>query len=326
MRAHFQWRFLQVLPILMILMILQAPLTGTRAQETFRGVHVYYKFENDFLSFDIKGTDKYYSGGNRIGINFPGKKKPDVLHAISFNVEIYTARGISRTVDMLTIDDYPYSGISYLAYRQSRLSKDKRNLFSFGTSVGLTGSQSYGREMQSLMHKLIHYRLPMGWDGQIELGTMLQVSGEHTHSWYSGRSIKFNTIASMEWGTLFNRVMVGTEVKIGRNGFPFNEYDLQILPSLNGKRSGLNAFLRPTLTGVVYNKMLEAQNGNLSVENGRYGKRDIQRVVAGFSLGASWYSRRMGISLVQYANSREFRAAGAHKYVAVDIIWRFGGR
>ena len=121
MRAHFQWRFLQVLPILMILMILHAPLTGTRAQETFRGVHVYYKFENDFLSFDTKGTDKYYSGGNRIGIIFPGKKKPDVLHAISLNAEIYTARGISRTVDMLTIDDYPYSGISYLAYRQSRL-------------------------------------------------------------------------------------------------------------------------------------------------------------------------------------------------------------
>jgi len=323
MRSHFQWRLLQVLPFLMIL---QAPMMGARAQETFRGVHVYYKFENDFLSFDTKGTDKYYSGGNRIGIIFPGKKKPCVLHAISLNAEIYTARGISRTGDVLTIDDYPYSGISYLAYRQSRLSKDKRNLFSFGASAGFTGSQSYGREMQNMMHKLIHYRLPLGWDGQIELGAMLQVSGEHTHSWYSGRSIKFNTIASMEWGTIFNRLMLGAEVKIGRNGFAFNEYDLQILPSLNGKRSGLNAFLRPTLTGVVYNKMLEAQNGKLSVENGRYGKRDIQRVVAGFSLGASWYSKRMGISLVQHANGREFRAAGAHKYGEVNIIWSFGGR
>ena len=323
MRAYFQWRLLQVLPVLVIL---QAPLMGTWAQETFRGVHVYYKFENDFLSFDTKGTDRYYSGGNRIGINFRGKKKPDVLHAIRLNAEIYTARGISRTVDMLTIDDYPYSGISYLTYRQSRLSKDKRNLFSLGASAGLTGSHSYGREMQNMMHKLIQYRLPLGWDGQIELGTMLQVKGEHTHSWYSGRSLKFNTVASMEWGTLFNRVMVGTEVKIGRNGFAFNEYDLQILPSLTGKRSGLSVFLRPTITGVVYNKMLEAQNGKLSVENGRYEKRDIQRVVAGFSLGASWYSRRMGISLVQHANGREFRAAGPHKYGEVDIIWRFGGR
>jgi hypothetical protein len=130
----------------------------------------------------------------------------------------------------------------------------------------------------------------------------------------------------MEWGTLFNRVMVGTEVKIGKNGFAFNEYDLRILPIHTGKRSGFNAFLRPTLTGVVYNKMLEAENGNLSVENGRYDKRDIQRLVAGFSLGASWYCRKMGISLVQHANGREFRAAGAHKYGEVDIIWRFGGR
>ena len=323
MRLFFPLRFLQILPLLMIL---QAPLTGTRAQDTFRGVHVYYKFENDFLSFDTKGTDKYYSGGNRLGINFPGRKKKHVLHTISLNVEVYTARGISRTADMLTIDDYPYSGISYLAYRQSRLSKDKKNLFGFGASAGLTGSHSYGREMQSMMHNLIHYRLPLGWDSQIELGNMLQVSGEHTRSWYAGRALKFNTIASMEWGTLFNRVMVGTEIKIGRNGFAFNEHDLQILPTRTGKRSGINAFVRPTLTGVVYNKMLEAENGKLSVENGRYGKRDIQRVVAGFSLGASWYCRRMGISLVQHANGREFRAAGAHKYGEVDIVWRFGGR
>jgi hypothetical protein len=127
----------------------------------------------------------------------------------------------------------------------------------------------------------------------------------------------------MEWGTTFNRVTVGTELKIGRNGFNFNEYELQVLPKMTGKRSGINAFIRPTITGVLYNRLLELENEKISTENGGTEKRDVQRLVAGFSAGVIFYGKRMGIGLVQHANGREFRAAGPHKYGEVDFIWRF---
>jgi hypothetical protein len=295
----------------------------TFAQQAFHGVHVHYKFENDFLSLDMKGTDRYYTGGNRLGVNFAGKKRPYTLHTITMNVEIYTARGISRTPDMLTIDDYPYNGLSYLSYRNTRLTDDHKNLFRWGVAAGLSGSHSYAREMQVMMHKVIHYRLPLGWDSQLEPGPYLQIGGEHTYSWYAGRFLKFNTVASMEWGTTFNRVTVGTELKIGRNGFNFNEYELQVLPKMTGKRSGINAFIRPTITGVLYNRLLELENEKISTENGGTEKRDVQRLVAGFSAGVIFYGKRMGIGLVQHANGREFRAAGPHKYGEVDFIWRF---
>jgi lipid A 3-O-deacylase len=136
--------------------------------------------END--SFD--GTDRHYTSGVKLswlsadltGWGWTGWRKTfiDLLpfvnrpegqknFGISFGQNIYTPQDLTaRTPDP---KDRPYAGWSYLEF--AFVSKTPVIADTISIQLGVVGPDSYAKQTQGLVHKLISDADPQGWDHQL---------------------------------------------------------------------------------------------------------------------------------------------------------------
>lgn len=138
-----------------------------------------FHLDNDGLFFS--GTDQYYTNGIKVtwispDINnyqkhnllkwLPFVNKSGFKHAISISVghNIYTPEDITR-IDLIK-EDHPYAGILY--FEIGIHSRSSRRMDTLEIDLGIVGPSSFAGEVQKVVHKLLNFTYPNGWQHQLK--------------------------------------------------------------------------------------------------------------------------------------------------------------
>jgi hypothetical protein len=82
-----------------------------------------------------------------------------------------TAASIITPKDIKTTeyqpDDYPYSGSLFATYSLRSYHPQKKYSFQTELLLGVMGPAALAEQGQKLIHQVISYQLPMGWDHQL---------------------------------------------------------------------------------------------------------------------------------------------------------------
>jgi hypothetical protein len=180
-------------------------------------------------------------------------------------------------------------------------------------SWGTTGSSSGAKMIQRELHNLIGDREPNGWSTQVQLGNFIQTQFEHTHSILNFSWMKINFVGNIHLGSIFNHLAIATELKIDKTNDPFIGYTSKLIQRSTKPR--LSLWARPKIAFIFSNRLLETTNNQF----GLY-QRIINKIVYYSSIGISLQFNKFSISLVQHANSPEFKSATKHAFGEIAIL------
>jgi hypothetical protein len=144
--------------------------------------------DNDFINIRGKGTDRAYSGGTRVDIFYQLKRRPWFLPGFfKFNGDsnvhigewgimqtVFTPNNIA--VPYFQPNDYFYSGAVFLIHSLYSYNPTRHFDVQYELQLGVRGPAAFGRQAQTIVHRLIHYQLPNGWDNQLRNSPILNVN------------------------------------------------------------------------------------------------------------------------------------------------------
>ena len=273
---------------------------------------------NDF--FNYQGTDKYYTGGHRIGLSFRNTKKVDRFHSVAVQQKIYTPSEIS--VPGYTAGDYPYNGLLYLSYRQGRLFRQGKASVTVQVDAGTTGASTGAGEVQTGFHKLINDRLPRGWHEVLELGELLQVQLDFRRLVYQQKGVALTMLKSFQTGTIYNRLQFGVEIKAGDDAYPYLR-QRGAFATGNGKKNGFYFFASPVLSYVHRNRMFDTRQLKIETDAAPASKGlETEELVGTLNTGFVYFSPGFQLTLSQFMNTPEFRGATNHTYGEIGLQFR----
>ena len=226
--------------------------------------------DNDFLNIRGQGTDDAYTNGTRIEL-FYIKKKPSrffIDRALpkagdsSVNVFGWGVMELMYTPDDITDpdyqpNDYPWSGALVATHTlYSYNPKKKYDLQTEGV-LGVMGPAALGEQIQTGVHRMIHYLRPEGWDHQFRNALLLNVNftaEKQLASW--GSYVEVIGGGQVYVGTMQNGLAFYPLIRIGKmtpyfNGF-FSQYTSSRKHTGSQRRNGLQAYLVIKPEGQLY--------------------------------------------------------------------------
>lgn len=278
----------------------------------------FFDLQDDFLHFRGHGTDRYYSGGLSLGLSCDLDGPQRKIHVFSINQRIFTPSDISQTA--IIPGDYPYQGLLYLSFTQHRFLTAGR-IFSWSAAAGTTGPYAWAKEFQSEFHRWIGYKKPLGWDNAVSLGHYLQATASIRVPLYSNNWLFVAGGANAEFGSVYNRMGISAEIKLGNQMLPFLEHAIHLIPGAHSNGFQMHFFAVPALDFIVYNRLLES--GLVQDVHDPHGLAAIQVAswLGRFSAGFHFRFGRFSILAMQHAQTREFAAAKSHHYGQVMFLY-----
>lgn len=275
---------------------------------------------NDFFNYKGHITDKYYTGGHRIGVSFRNLKKPDRFQSFALQQKIYTPSDISQTA--IDAGDYPYNGLLYFSYRQGRLYHQGKTSITAQLDAGTTGTSSGAGVTQTAFHKLIKDKLPRGWNQALELGGLIQLQLDFRRLVYQQKGKAVTMFKSFQVGTIYNRLQFGMEIKAGSDLFPFLRQHGAFFTG-NQRKTGFYFFASPLLTYVHRNRMFDTrQLVKQQTETAPITGLQTEELVTALNTGFVFYSPSFQLTLSQNMNSPEFSGASSHTYGEIGLQFR----
>ncbi len=284
--------------------------------------YVILNYDNDM----VFNTDYYYSQGISLGYRSHGlnslanKIFPGVfgerITEITLNHKIFTPTSI--TGDSLSDFDRPYAGLLYLDFKQEQTNKNSNTKLNFELLFGVIGPLAGGYEVQSFIHRQTKKApIPKGWNYQISNGLLLDASAQIEHLAKLNTSIENITTTSIELGTLYSNVTLGSKLRLGFLDEYFDSNDL----TLGKDDQDWVAFLvtEALLKVNFYNSTLL---GNFFFENSpmvlSYKDMKLLTVNISADLVLAYKSSRMELGC-EYA-SREFDGGRNHVWFTIKYI------
>lgn len=295
--------------------------------------------DNDFLNWRGKGTDDAYTNGTRLDV-FYTKSHPSrfivdrnmptagdsAINVFGWGLMqvMFTPQDITQTA--WQPNDYPYAGGLFATH--SLYSYNPRKKYSYQTELllGVMGPASFAKEAQIFMHRLIHYKRPMGWDNQLGNDPLINI-GFTAEKQFAGYRHAVEVIggAQVYYGTLMNGVSVYPLIRIGKMQPYFNGYLSQFgTAKQNGTaRRGhrLQAYfiIKPEAQLIFTNALLEGGmfSSNTHEVNGKEvankPANDLQQVVFSLNFGAVVSAGRFSISFIQNSSTAQMKGSYSHE-------------
>jgi len=173
-------------PILVILFqILTAG--GGYAQGASRLFRFYW--DDDYINYSGHGTDRAYTAGVRLEL-FYTQNRPSRLFADRMmpkagdsSVDVF---GWGLSLLMITPDnirrrdlqpdDYPWSGELFVTHTLYSYNEQKKVDFQTEIDLGVRGPAALAGELQDVVHRMIRYQRPEGWNNQFGNTPLVDVS------------------------------------------------------------------------------------------------------------------------------------------------------
>lgn len=330
-----KWVFTHFLLFFIFLMQIKSIQAQQKAKR-----YVEIKWDNDFLNYRLSGTDKYYTNGLFINLLI-SEKKADFFHKHfvhdSVNTQVLQEVGLYQlmftpnniAISEISSGDYPYSGLLSGYYSTIFNNFRKGMRISSSLHIATMGRFSLAEEGQRLLHKLIHYQVPQGWNN--EVNKTLLVNYE--------LMIEKGILRNNKWVQLIPRVsvrlgMINTSFSTGAT-FQFGLSDdyfsyiraCTLEQYFSSKKIRLYFTWQPKFTCTAWNGLLEpALKKTIETYNAAYKKDNAYPVVKRFLFdhAATIYllfkNTRIGFTQSFYA--KELSTTSTHEVGSINVAFK----
>ncbi len=269
--------------------------------------------DNDFFT----GTDRYFTNGLHIEVQIEKLKSSlnGILPAFTGFETIYHGVGITQNIYTPTnkVDseylqnDLPYSGTLFASL--NRVSVNTNRSLRLNTEIigGLLGPHAYSGEVQAGVHRLIHNKVPRGWNNQLPSDLIINYRFELIKTLLQNHYMALQTNASINTGTILNDIGAGVLLKTG-----------MLHPAMqdliyHGKQISVYFFGGISYTYVISNRLLSASH---------VSRIPIARQVYSYQYGleVSFHSFKLAYTL--HAATRQRIDIEGHRYGSITLAFR----
>ncbi|MVN20901.1 lipid A deacylase LpxR family protein [Mucilaginibacter arboris] len=288
-------------------------------------------FQTDNDSYLAQGSDRYYTNG--LFLYFRHALQTDTGKAKLFGKTLGFEAGQkmfnpqSAFIPAARYVDRPFAGYLYLGSSLQYLFKNE-SVLKLGVQVGVTGPAALGRQAQELVHKLLGFYAPEGWQYQIRnnLGVNLAADYGHLLFRYNWFDLTGNTYANL--GTTFTGAGAGLMLRFGEFNPLYHSISTSGLVAKNRlvkevHRRELFFYLKPTLNYAAY---------DATVQGGLFDTHSDPAEITGkvlpfvFSqeIGGSLTAGRWVFNLAAIFRTREVKTMVlVHQWGTATFLYRF---
>ena len=326
----------RVFPRVLLSLLLFGTVTFSYAQQETptRLLQVYW--DDDYINFYGKGTDRAYTDGNKFTL-FYTKQKPSRFFVdrllpkagdSSTNVFgwgfvelMFTPSDISNP--KMQPDDYPWSGALYVTHSLYSYNEKKKYDFQTEVDLGVTGPASMAGQVQEGVHRFIHYQRPRGWGNQF--GNSLLVNVNFTAErelLHYGKFLEVIGGGQVMTGTGMNAAAAYSLIRIGKMNPYFQGLMRQYGQSGSKNKVQFYFVFKSRAEWLLSSAVLEggvdatrpgrpAEKGGSS--DGKY-YHPLNPVVADYAYGAVLAINRFSISSIQTTSTAWMKGLYSHTW------------
>jgi hypothetical protein len=177
--------------------------------------------------------------------------------------------------------DYPYIGFLSGYYSTIFNNAEKRLRVSSTLLAGTMGKYSYAEDAQKIIHRVIKYKLPKGWNSQLTRPLLINYDLlVETAIFRKTKFIQLVPNAAIRLGMINSSIAAGATVQVGlRTGY-FSYYKTYAPEQPFSKKLKIYFTWQPKFTYVAYNGLLEpALKKTIETFNENYKKDNAYPVV-----------------------------------------------
>jgi hypothetical protein len=307
---------------LLLLIASSAGVAEAQQGESYnRMVRVYE--DNDIINIKGNGTDQGYTNGTRLDVFYikdhrsrffidrlMPKAGDSSINTFGWGIMQIMITPTDITKKIPDGNDYPYSGALFATHSLHASNPVKKYNLQTEWMIGVMGPPSLAKETQTIVHELISYQKPMGWDHQLKTDLLLNLNLSAEKQLVNiSKAIEVIGGAQVFGGTALNGAAAWSLIRFGKMDPYFNGYISQYTTKKGaGARRQIYFIMRPSVEWTVTNALIEGgifnhrNEDKLPDDNERNpytGARIRERVVARFDYGIVLSSGRIGLSFTQ---------------------------
>lgn len=309
--------------------------------------------DNDFINLRGKGTDEAYTNGLRLELftllkgTSESKLTKWMPHAgrnsintLSWGIIqlMYTPENIQRTIPDPA--DFAYSGALFVSRSLHSSNTDRKYLFKTEMQIGVIGPPSLAKESQTLIHRLIKYQKPMGWEYQIPTDIILNVNFTFEKQLFvQGGWLEAIAGGEIKIGTLNNGIGAFSLLRIGNLTYYFNglteRYSVKFGEGKKSRNWVSGYFvLKPSIEYVQRNSLLiggyfggkTKLSLNSTTDNKEFDRPRIatpRKYLVGFDYGFVVNLNRTSVEITQKVASAAIVGAPHHEVgnISIHFLW-----
>lgn len=286
-----------------------------------------FKTDNDAYLWNRQ--DRYYTNGLFIYFRrvldslHLGKNIEKIQCEISIGQKIFNP--ISGYRPDPNTQDRPFAGYLYASISTSIASKSE-NIFKGSLEIGVVGPKAYGKEVQTLLHRIACFYKIQGWQYQIQHATAINISAQFSKLLQraDNQKVDFSIDSHASLGTTFTGAGIGLLLRAGDINQLFNSSSTNLFigraKTSKITRDELFFYAKPQLNYVAYDATI---SGNLFNKNSLI-TFDTKPIVFEQQFGIKYSATRFTLDYHLIFKSREIKStAKAHQYGGISMYYRF---
>jgi lipid A 3-O-deacylase len=314
----------------LFLILLTVVLTSS-AQERVPHRLLQAYWDDDYINFYGKGTDKSYTNGTRISLFYIKKKPSDFLidrflpkagdssenvFGVGLSQLMFTPNDITKS--NFQSDDYPWSGTLFITYNLYSYNEKKKYDFQTELDFGFTGPVSLARQTQTMIHEIVNYEEPKGWNNQLRNSLIVNLNFTAEQQLFQHRKF-FEVIGGGQLmvGTGTNGGALYSLIRIGK----MNPYFQGLIKHYSGSEERSKVQFYFVFKSKVQLVLSNASLQGVTLEGNRY--RPIKNTVANYSFGAVLVIDRFSISSTQTTSTAWMEGLYGHTWGNFTLTYFF---
>lgn len=290
--------------------------------------HFTLEEENDFFF----NTDQYYTAGEAFSYTHKNlnktpaqllmrKRDVDNISFSGFGIEHRMFTPYSTTFPDSISNDRPYSSY-FMITNFSVLIKPMQHLkMSTEIGIGVLGPAAAGKQIQSVIHKLIDSARPIGWGNQLNnsfiIDYQFRIEKGFFTPWIANH---FIPVGEVRVGTLQNKLALGLMIKFGNSIKYLSDYNEVLNKS---KKIIWDWVFEAKFKEVFYDATLQGGLMNGDELDKTLNTKNVLTTQYHFRTGVNIYYTGIFIRFMINYNSTDFASGVSHKYGSINIGFAF---
>lgn len=288
-------------------------------------------FQSDNDAYLAQGSDRYYTNG--LFLYFRYAMQTDTAKANLFGKVLGFEAGQkmfnpqSAFIPAARYVDRPFAGYLYAGSTLQYLYKNESAL-KFGVQIGVTGQAALGRQAQELVHRLLGFYKPQGWQYQIRNNLGLNLSANYDKLFFRKDWFDIAGKAYGNLGTTFTGAGLGLTLRFGEFNPLYHSVSTSSLVAKNrsikeAHQKEFFFYLKPALNYVAYDATVQ---GGLFQKDATPPEITGQVVPFVFSqeLGGNLTAGRWAFNLAAIFKTREVKSmVKTHQWGTLTVLYRF---
>lgn len=294
--------------------------------------------ETDNDSYLLKGSDRYYTDGffiyirRAIAVDSNSKLQNKVL-GFEAGQKIFNPQSGSISVTRggpadPSYIDRPFAAYLYIGSNLNFLYSDESNL-KLSAQIGVIGSDSYGKQVQTWVHKTFGFYPPTGWQYQIDNNAVLNLSIEYNR--LLARTDVFD-VSLTSYGNLgngFTGAGLGPLFRLGNFNQLFNSVSTQSSAIRKNKKPSLNQhelffYYKPQFNYVAYDATIQGGLFTKYNPNSLEVTSDKEPFIFSNQLGVAFSTTRFVFDVAAIYHTKDDKEMiQSHQWGAITGLYRF---